>query len=198
MIRQLATALALSTSLATIAVAQHDGGASSKSLTPSKEVARLDFLIGQFELTVTPKVNSLAAKIHGQPTLLGTWKTWRAVDGFGLVDELRIVDRSGNPSSLSSALRVYDANTNHWIATGVDAYKAKASSSVGEWKGSELVFQGSGVDSKGEPYLARTRYYDITPAGFTYQQDRSTDNGKTWDEGTLKITAKRVAAEASR
>jgi hypothetical protein len=30
------------------------------------------------------------------------------------------------------------------------------------------------------------------------QQDRSSDNGQTWDEATLVIEAKRVAATATR
>src|SRR4051812_21554394 len=88
-------------------VAQHGAtGSARPALTPAREAGQFDFLIGQWDLVVTPKANSLAAKIHGSPTFLGMWKAWRAVDGFGVEDELRIMDRSGNPSSLSHALRV--------------------------------------------------------------------------------------------
>ncbi len=45
--------------------------------------------------------------------------------------------------------------------------------------------------------MTRTRYYDITADAFRMQQDRSTDNGKTWEEGVLTIDAKRVAASAT-
>src|SRR4051812_9903839 len=107
-----------------VLLGQHGAGGSARpALTPAKEAGQFDFLIGQWELVVTPKVNSLAAKIHGSPKFLGTWKAWRAVDGFGVEDELRIMDRSGNPSSLSQALRVYSANERKWIITGIDAYR---------------------------------------------------------------------------
>lgn len=182
-----------------VLVAQHSAtGSARPALTPAKEAGQFDFLIGQWELVVTPKVNSLAAKIHGSPTFLGTWKAWRAVDGFGVEDELRIMDRSGNPSSLTHVLRVYSANDRKWLITGIDAYRGRASTSSGEWKGNEMVIFGQGADEEGKPFQTRTRYYDITAAGFKYQQDRSLDGGKTWDEGALKMAAKRVAATAPR
>jgi len=61
-----------------------------------------------------------------------------------------------------------------------------------------MVILGQGTDEEGKAFQTRTRYYDITPAAFKYQQDRSSDGGKTWDEGTLKIAAKRIAATAPR
>jgi hypothetical protein len=180
-------------------LAQHGApGAARPALTPAKEASQFDFLIGQWELVVTPKVNSLAAKIHGAPTLLGTWKAWRAVDGFGIEDELRIMDRSGNPSALGEMLRVYSANDRQWIITGVDVYRGRASSAKGDWQNGAMVIIGQGVDEEGKPYQLRTRFFDITPAAFVFQQDRSSDGGKSWDEALLKITAKRVAAAAPR
>jgi hypothetical protein len=180
--------------------AQHAtaSGAGRPSVAPAKEASQFDFLIGQWELVVTPKVNTLAAKIHGAPTFLGVWKAWRAVDGFGIEDEMRITDRSGNPSALGQTLRVYSANERRWILTAVDAYRGKASSASGEWKGSEMVLIGQGTSEEGKPTQTRTRFFDITPSSFRYQQDRSSDGGRSWDEGVLKITAKRVAAVAPR
>src|SRR5437764_1451564 len=82
-----------------LAAAQHGTpGASRPAAAPPTEASQFDFLLGQWELTVMPKVSSLAAAIHGAPRLLGTWKGWRAMDGYGIEDELRIVDGSGNPS----------------------------------------------------------------------------------------------------
>ena len=179
--------------------AQHAAtGAARPALTPAKEASQFDFLIGQWELVVTPKVNSLAAKIHGAPIFLGTWKAWRAIDGFGVEDELRIMDKSGNPNALGQTLRVYSANDHQWIITAVDAYRGRASSAKGDWQNGAMVVVGQGTDEEGKPYQTRTRYFDITPAAFKYQQDRSSDGGKTWDEATLKIAAKRVAATAPR
>ena len=199
--KQVLVSLALAGCLAAplTARAQHSGGASSRpALTPAKEARQFDFLIGQWELVVTPKVSSLAAKIHGAPKLLGSWKAWRAVDGFGLEDELRVVDRSGNPSSLLQTLRVYDATNSKWQLTGIEAYRGRVSTAAAEWKNNEMVTSSQGTDEEGKPYIARTRFFDITANGFKYQQDRSYDGGKTWDEALLRIEAKRVAATAPR
>ena len=85
------------------------------AVTPAKEATQFDFLVGQWEIEVTPKVSGLAAMIHGAPRLTGTWKAWRAFDGFGVDDELRVVDGSGNPIALSHGQRVYDAKAKRWM-----------------------------------------------------------------------------------
>lgn len=182
-----------------VAHAQHsEAGASRPALTPAKEARQFDFLIGQWDLVVVPKVSSLAARIHGAPKLLGTWKAWRAVDGFGVEDELRVMDRSGNPTSLLHTLRVYNATDGKWALTGIEAYRGRVSGASAEWKNNEMVTTSQGTDEEGKPYVGRTRFFDITANGFKYQQDRSFDGGKTWDDALLRIEAKRVAATAPR
>jgi len=61
-----------------------------------------------------------------------------------------------------------------------------------------MRLDGNGTDSESKPFLSRTRYFGITPDAFRMQQDRSSDNGLTWDEATLVIEAKRVAGTATR
>jgi len=178
---------------------QHGSGAAAPPPTSAPtEAKQFDFLIGQWELEVKPKVNSLAAMIHGTPKLVGSWKAWRGFDGFVVEDELRVVDASGNPMSLNQALRIYDRNQNRWTIVGLDVYRARVSNSIAHWQGSEMRLEGNGTDSEGNPYLSRTRYFGITPDAFRMQQDRSSDNGQTWDEATLVIEAKRVGATATR
>jgi len=194
-----AMALALLLSLPEVAAAQHGGGAPAPpSTTVPSEARQFDFLIGQWELEIKPKVSSLAAMIHGSPKLVGSWKAWRGLDGFGVEDELRIADASGNPLSLNEALRVFDRNQNRWTVVGVDVYRARVSNSTAQWSGSEMRLDGNGVDGEGKAYVSRTRYFAIGPDAFRMQQDRSYDNGQTWDEATLAIEAKRVAAAATR
>lgn len=178
--------------------AQHKGGRAAPALSAPREATQFDFLIGQWELTVTPKVSGLAARIHGSPRLLGTWKAWKAFDGFGIEDELRIVDASGNPSSLSHALRVFDASGRHWAITSLDVYRTRFSTATAEWKNGQMISTSNGTDAEGKPMVMRSRFHAITPNGFRFQQDRSTDAGRTWNEGVLRIEAKRAAAVAPR
>jgi len=179
--------------------AQHGGGAATMPATAAPADARqFDFLIGQWELEVRPKVSGLAAMIHGAPRLLGSWKAWRAFDGFGVQDELRIMDGSGNPQSLTSAQRVYAEAERQWKISTLNVYQARYAASTARWQNGEMQTTGQGTDAEGKDYQSRTRYFEIGKDAFKMTQDRSYDQGKTWDEGVLAIDAKRVAATAPR
>jgi hypothetical protein len=179
------------------AAAQHSAGPPLIT-APPHEATQYDFLLGQWELTVKPEATTLAAKIHGMPKLTGTWKAWRALDGWGVQDELRIVDASGNPLACTQFMRVYDAATHRWMLSSAEAYRGRITTSTARWTGSEMESVASSTDQNGKPVLSRTRVYKITPTSFRYQQDHSYDDGKTWSEGVLTIDAKRTAAAAAR
>jgi hypothetical protein len=191
-------ALALLLLLPSLAPAQRGGGATMPATTPAPEAAQFDFLVGQWEVDVKPRVGGLAAMIHGAPRLVGIWKAWRAFDGFGVDDELRIVDGNGNPRSLSRNLRVWDASERHWKLTGLDVYRARFTSATAQWQDGEMRLEGRGTDAEGKPYVTRTRFFDISADAFHMQQDRSSDDGQTWDEAVLVMDARRVAASAPR
>jgi len=185
-------------SLPCIAGAQHAPGAAAPSSNVApQEATQFDFLVGQWDLVVKPTVNTLAAKIHGVPKMLGTWKAWRALDGWGVEDELRITDAAGNPRSLAHAVRFYDATNKRWRTSTLDVYRGVFSNSTAEWKAGTMTATGAGSDAEGKAYVSRTRYTDITPTSFKFRQERSYDSGASWDE-TLQIEAKRVAATAPR
>ena len=179
------------------AAAQHAGGSPAPSTVAPREASQFDFLVGQWQLEVRPAVSSLAAKIHGVPKLIGTWKAWRAVDGFGIEDELRISDESGNPKTLAHAVRVYDAVRRHWTTSTLDVYRAAFGTSTGEWAENQMTATLRGTDTDGRPSMTRTRFSDITPTSFRFIQERSADDGRTWTE-TLRIQAKRTAPTAAR
>ena len=164
----------------------------------ANDSSQFDFMIGQWQLDVVPKVSGLAAAMHGVPKLTGTWKAWRAAGEAGIHDELRIVDGSGNPSSIIASRRTYDPKLHKWIANSTDRARSRTATATGEWLKNEIVLVGKVTDSQGDTYLTRSRFYDITPSGFRYQQDRSDDNGRTWDEGRLKISARRVSTQSQR
>jgi hypothetical protein len=148
-------------------------------------------MLGQWTIDVHPKVNSLIAMIHGTPKLIGTWRAKRSANGLGVEDESRIIDGSGNPVSVMRSQRTWVAADKRWKISGLDTLRKRNSSATARWTGSEMQVIGSYVDEDGTPTRTRTHYRQITPNSFRMIQDRSTDNGKTWDLGTLTIDAKR-------
>lgn len=202
--RALLLVLALSIMYAPVMLpAQHAGvaaptAAASPASTAPAEVEQLAFLVGQWELKVTPRANSLATKIHGAPKLSGTWKAWRAFDGQGIEDELRIIDGSGNPAALSHTMRYYDAAQRRWTQTSLDVYRGRFTPATGTWADGEFTLRSVGRDTDGTPYVQRTRFYEITPTSFKYQADRSSDGERSWQTAVLRIEATRVAVSAPR
>jgi hypothetical protein len=174
--------------------AQHGGaGGASLSVAP-REASQFDFLVGQWELVVRPKPTSLAQRIHGPRELAGSWRAWRGLDGWGIEDELRITDRSGNPIAFTHHVRLFDARATRWNITTFEPAKGATSSATATARDGAVVVNASGVDGDGKRYVSRATFSKITPASFAYRLDRSYDGGTTWEEGITKIEAKRVAA----
>lgn len=181
-----------------VAPAQHSGSASPMVSAAPREALQFEFLVGQWELVAQPMASGLAARIHGVPKLRGTWKAWRAFDGWGIEDELRLTDESGNPRLLSHQMRIYDVTARRWNMSALDVFRTTFSMSTAEWRDGRMLVSARGTDQEGRAYVARIRFSDITPTRFRYQIDRSFDNEKSWTEGVMKIEAKRVAAVAPR
>ena len=179
--------------------AQHAGAASaSTTLVPPPEATQFNFLVGQWEVSAKPKATTLGQRVHGVRPLLGTWKAWRALDGWGLEDELRLTDASGNPLLLQHTVRLYDRTARRWTNAAIDVYKGVHLQTTAERRGADVIVSGRGTDEEGRPYISRGAFTKVTASAFTYRLDRSLDNGKTWTEGVLVIEAKRVAAAAPR
>jgi len=173
------------------------GSAAAADSAPPAGAHQFDFLLGEWKLDVHPKVSGLAAMIHGAPTLAGNWRAWRVLDGRAIEDEMRVTDMSGNPLALNRSLRVYATGEERWQSSGIDAYHGRASTGSGAFRDGELRLDGRSSDAAGNPVLTRTRFFDISADAFRMQQDRSTDNGQTWDEGVIAIDARRTAASAA-
>ncbi len=176
--------------------AQHGGTTLAPVGTAPREVSQYDFMVGDWELDVHPAATSLATRIHGMPKLVGTWKVRKALDGWGLEDDLRITDEAGNPSALVHSVRYYDRGLRRWIISGLDVYRGKFTTSTADWRGNTMELASTGKDPDGKVYMVRTHIYDITPTGFRFLQDRSEDLGKSWKEGTLKIEARRAGSRS--
>jgi hypothetical protein len=196
-IRSLSFAGAIALSPITL-LAQHDAGGAPPVARAPREASQYDFLQGQWSLVIMPKVSGLVARIHGVPKLHGSWKGSRALDGWGMEDELRIVDDAGNPIAYSHFVRIYDADAKHWIVNAIDVYRQKATTYTAQLQGSEMLSVAEGLDPEGKPYRTRTHITDITASGFHFSQDISHDGGATWDEGHLVMDAKRATGAAAQ
>ena len=113
-------------------------------------------------------------------------------------DELRLTDRAGNPLAVLHSMRAYDPAAKHWIVAGLDPYRPAISSSIAEWRSAEMIVTGSGTDQDARAFVARSKYFDITPASFRFSQERSYDGGRTWSSAGVNIEAKRAATSSRK
>ncbi len=182
--------VALSLSLAPV-VDQAVAADAGIQVSNAAEFHQFDFLLGQWQVKGEVKVGGLVAMIHGAPKLAGDWKAWHAADGKGIEDELRLTDASGNPVSSVHFTRIFSREENCWKITGIDARDGRGQSSTGRWQDGEMVVIGSGTDHDGTRYRSRTHFNAITSTGFRMVQDRSYDEGKTWDTAHVTLNASR-------
>lgn len=181
---------ALSLSFATLA-AQAVAADADIQGSNAPEFHQFDFLLGQWQVKGEVKVGGLIALIHGTPKLAGSWKAWHALDSNRIEDELRLTDTSGNPLSSVHFTRIFSRGENCWKITGIDVLDGHAQSSTGHWQDGEMVIIGSGADHEGKRYQSRTHFNAINSTDFRMVQDRSYDEGKTWETAYVTLDASR-------
>ena len=74
-----AVVLVILVAMPSVLTAQHAGGAAPAAPTRPREANQFDFLIGKWNLSIQVPPLSLAARIHGMPKLVGTWKDRKSV-----------------------------------------------------------------------------------------------------------------------
>lgn len=182
--------VALSLGFATLASQAVAADAGVQAST-APEFHQFDFLLGQWQVKGEVKVSGLVALIHGTPKLAGRWKAWRNPDSKRIEDELRLTDTSGNPLSSVHSTRTFSHDENCWKITGLDVLDGHAQTSTGYWQDGEMVMIGGGTDHEGRRYQSRTHFNAITSTDFRMVQDRSYDEGKTWEMAYLTLDASR-------
>lgn len=155
------------------------------------ETQQFDFLLGDWQVSGEVKVSGLVAMIHGRPKLAGSWKAWRAADGQGIEDALTLTDAAGTPRAAIHLTRRFSRDDNCWKISGRDAYKGTLPPATARRQGDEMLMTSSGTTPEGKRYRTRTHYLAIGPRSFRVVQDRSYDEGKTWDEGAMTLDVHR-------
>ena len=166
--------------------------ASAGGVAAAPEARQFDFLVGQWQVSGEAKASGLMARIHGSPKLIGSWKAWRLADGLGIEDELTLTDASGNPTSSVHFKRTFSREENCWIITSRNTYNGNAPPATARWKADEMLMTGSGASPEGKHYRSRTHYVAITPVSFRMVQDRSYDEGKTWEDAAVTLNVHRT------
>lgn len=145
--------------------------------------ADFDYLLGDWEFTAM-------SKEYGE--FRGFWSATRLAEDAKILDEYRVVSDSGETWHVSHTLRTYNPVLNQWELVTIDGSSGLKNLGTGRKVGAEIhIEQRFGMTSP-EPSIWRIRYYDIRPDGFSWNADRSTDEGKTWVPAFLRIEARRI------
>ena len=146
-----------------------------------------DYLLGDWEFTAT---SQQYGKFHG------LWSAVRLNEGQ-ILDEYRVVGDEGETYHVTTTLRNWNGALDRWELVGANGGAGLLDFGTGHWDGKEMkIEQTFGVAAQ-TPSTLRIRYYNITPNGFSWTADRSTDGGRTWVTNFQQIEAKRIGASRS-
>ncbi len=173
--------------LASIAMPAFLHGQSQETLaSPAPEATQFDFLVGDWTYTAVWKTP------NGERRGVGTWTARKAFDGFGVVDEWRILDApGGNTTYLGTSARVYSPAKGHWDMRFLNVRNATWHEQFAESRDGEMFLWWTGEDLRGQ-FRMRVRYYDIDENSFRWRADRSYDDGATWIENWLMMEVTRI------
>ena len=148
----------------TVAHSQAGGRSAAVHASAPKEGAQFAFLVGQWEVTVMPKVSSLAAKIHGAA------QASRDLEGVARLRRLRHRGRAAHRRPLRQSERARRTRCELSMRRGaLDADHARRLSRALHHRRRRIVANGTmtlrsaGTDAEGKPVLQRARFFDITP-----------------------------------
>lgn len=154
---------------------------------PPAESAQFDFLVGEWDLEMTSKAP------NAPPRITGTWKAHKAFDGFGIIDEWRMLGPAGETFTLAATFRIYDPRLERWTLRLLNVFQARWEEQSARWEDGQMRLEWAGTDQAGRPFRMRARYFDIRADRFSWRADRSYDDGRTWVEDFLTIEATRRA-----
>jgi hypothetical protein len=141
-----------------------------------------DYLLGDWEFT---------ASQPEYPHFVGRWSAVRLVEGQ-ILDEYRVLDDKGGTVYVTMTVRNYNKQAKRWELVSADAGGGLLDFGTAQRAGNEMhIEQRFGV-AAGKPSLWRIRYYNIQPNSFSWIADRSTDDGKMWTKGYMKLEARRT------
>jgi hypothetical protein len=162
----------------------------SDTLNPAAppQLAAFSFLIGHW----TGHVN--AHQVDGTPiNLVAEWSGHYMLDGYAIADHFSMRDTTGQLVMDGMNIRSFNSQTGAWTMRWLEALTSTClvlgPSELGgvEIRPGSITYkiQYTGAE------IHRITYSNITTAHFDWIADISRDNGRTWDEGVMTISADR-------
>ncbi len=103
-----------------------------------------------------------------------------------------MVGDTGETWYVTHTLRAYNAHQDRRELVGMDGDGGLQDIGTARRVGAEMHLEQRFGVAGGSPSLWRIRYYDIQADRFFWSGDRSTDGGRTWVTGWLRIEARRI------
>jgi hypothetical protein len=154
--------------------------------------AQFDFLLGEWDARTT-RYRPDGSELASYP---GTWRARHLHDRRVLLDEFTARLDDGSEISYMATLRTFSPATGRWEMTFLIAHQPQRISSFsGVFEAGEMRLEGIGHTLDGSPVKARVRFHDISPAGFSWENRVSLDDGASWYRDSV-IAARRARAGA--
>ena len=146
----------------------------------------IDFFRGEWNL-VTRNLQRDGSYVTGEAVSTA----YVILDGNAIQDDFRSLNEKGEVifrgTSIRSCLEETSEYLIAWVMPGREGYTHLRAL----WSKGVLGGEGQGFDGYG-PFRERFRYFNITDSSYSFQMDRSYDEGQTWllNFSTIKATKK--------
>jgi hypothetical protein len=154
------------------------------------ELSQFAFLIGSWRCDVRVKATD------------GPWQEYRAtwvgryiLDGYAIADEYRMINEAGELIVHGMNFRSYSVDRRTWVMRWLDATRSSwvelGPERLGGVRVSQETITFNLVDIFAPDAISRVTFSNISPDHFTWREDKSLDQGRTWTEFVV-IDAHRV------
>jgi hypothetical protein len=154
------------------------------------ELSQFAFLIGSWRCDVRVKATD------------GPWQKYRAtwvgryiLDGYAIADEYRMINEAGELIVHGMNFRSYSVERRTWVMRWLDATRSSwvelGPERLGGVRVSQETITFNLVDIFAPDAISRVTFSNISPDHFTWREDKSLDQGRTWTEFVV-IDAHRV------
>lgn len=150
------------------------------------EFSRMDFLIGNWKFNA----KSLMPDGSFQNKVFYSNVSY-IFGGNSSKDDFGFKNEKDETIVYGSTIRSYDAQSKKWKMLWFNYNLSFITEMTGDYIDGEFHFTGKGKDEKGD-YIEKIVFYDISTNQYSWKNDKSYDNGKTWLKNFFSYKANRI------